>query len=584
MKNLVFKQLVIISESKKQGRQFNFTHHLNLITAKNNSFGKSTLAKLLVWTLGCEPYLDSTWKNLKVHCRVDFNIENNNYRIERYGNSIIIYMPDNSCEKYSKITGKYTEKFAEIVSFKALLSKRLEKEEVEAKLEAPPPAYYYLPFYIDQQFSWSKAWTAFSYLSQYETKKWQKTIIEYHMGYISQEYLAIEKEISSKKNDINIQNEVEKKINNTIEIINTFYPYINTSLALTNEELDILKKEVSEDISLFQTEQEILLESIANLKTKRIFLSSQLELANLAIDELEQDYLYSVEYHQEDVLLCPLCGTEHNNSSPNRALLLSDKNQTIQLVKSLRKEIENIDIELSNMNIKSSDIKSKINQIRCKYYPNHSTLEESIADKDPIKLIDIITVKNVQEHVEKEKNKNLVIKNEITTNLKILEGKKRKLLSQQKKIINKKFLDYLNLYINKLDAKGVNLADIKSPQNFNKLNGSGGAAECTRGLLAYYMAVLKLIEEADNEVFASIIIDTPNQQEQANFNYKNILNFLIETIPSQAQLILCAMDCEEINCFKEKANVIELDEEKILKSSEYLNAKNLLNMDIYNIK
>lgn len=56
MKNLVFQQLVVISKSKKLGNLFKFNPHLNLITAKNNSFGKSTLAKLLVWTLGCEPY------------------------------------------------------------------------------------------------------------------------------------------------------------------------------------------------------------------------------------------------------------------------------------------------------------------------------------------------------------------------------------------------------------------------------------------------------------------------------------------------------------------------------------------------
>lgn len=54
MKNLAFKRLVVASDTLKSGNQFEFNPRFNLITANDNSFGKSTLAKLLFWTLGGE--------------------------------------------------------------------------------------------------------------------------------------------------------------------------------------------------------------------------------------------------------------------------------------------------------------------------------------------------------------------------------------------------------------------------------------------------------------------------------------------------------------------------------------------------
>ena len=111
------------------------------------------------------------------------------------------------------------------------------------------------------------------------------------------------------------------------------------------------------------------------------------------------------------------------------------------------------------------------------------------------------------------------------------------------------------------------------------MHGNGGAAESTRGLLAYYYAVLKQIYNAQNEVFAPIIIDTPNQQEQAHFNYSKIIDFIKQYTPKTAQLIICAMDRPEIEDYKKHAHVILLDENKLLSSEKYSSLKDLLNFE-----
>ncbi len=46
MKKLILKKIMILSDSGKSARQFEFGEHLTLITADDdNSVGKSTLAK-----------------------------------------------------------------------------------------------------------------------------------------------------------------------------------------------------------------------------------------------------------------------------------------------------------------------------------------------------------------------------------------------------------------------------------------------------------------------------------------------------------------------------------------------------------
>ena len=161
-----------------------------------------------------------------------------------------------------------------------------------------------------------------------------------------------------------------------------------------------------------------------------------------------------------------------------------------------------------------------------------------------------------------------------------LRAEQKKLLTkEEREELNASFKDTLSTYVDELKAQGVNLSPVESPLDYKKLYGSGGAAESTRGILAYYMSVIRQAHKAGNEAFSSIVIDTPNQQEQADFNYEMILKFLMDTVPSNAQLILCAMNRSEIQTYKSAAHVIELDEKKILKESKYGDCRALLNFD-----
>jgi len=53
----------------------------------------------------------------------------------------------------------------------------------------------------------------------------------------------------------------------------------------------------------------------------------------------------------------------------------------------------------------------------------------------------------------------------------------------------------------------------------------------------------------------------------------------MNTVPSNTQLILCAMNRSEIQSYKNTAHVIELDKNKILMDTKYAECRALLNFD-----
>lgn len=504
MKNLAFERLVVASDTQKSGNQFEFKPRSNLITANDNSFGKSTLAKLLFWALGGEPALDVTWKSLDVRCLVEFSVGNDTYQTGRYGNIMFLRRPNGQWEEFSKITGAYSEAFAEIVGFKALLPNRYDA----TKLETPPPSFYFLPFYVDQQRSWSQAWNGFTNLEQYS--RWQKTIIEYHTGYLSSEFFAFEEKITARNFEKKTAEAEIRNIETAIETIKTHLPTSSKTVALSKGEFEILVAEVSGDIAELQTNQEELLRSISEIQTERMYLQGQLDLAKLASAELEKDYSFSVECVEGESLQCPLCGTEHDNSSPNRASILADKDEAGNQVLQLSGKIERLNKKLATSQERLESTLCEIEAINKKYEPL-GTSETTDADANAAKssFLDSIASRTVQKHVQRTMETKTALIRTINSTNKMWRAEQKKLLSKEdRENLDAAFKGSLAKYVDDLKAQGVNLSPVNSPLDYKKLYGSGGAAESTRGILAYYMSIIHQSHKAGNEAFSAVVIDT----------------------------------------------------------------------------
>ena len=559
MKSLKFGRLVLVSDTTKSANQFMFQKRFNLITGKNNSIGKSSLLKNLFWAIGCEPDFDQNWKSLDCKALLEFSIADSFYIVVRYNDVIVFGKKGESYNKYFKITGEYSELFSKIVGFKAKLPNRADVPE----LETPPPAYYFLPFYIDQLRSWTSPWDSFNNLGQYAS--WKATIVKYHTGYLAPQHFEIEDQIFELKHQKNEADEEVKRINTALDIVEKYVP--KSKLAMTKDEFDLITSEVEQELGDLAKKQEELFNSVTKSQSIRYHLDNQLEIAKRAVLEIEKDYQFSVENIEGDEIECPLCGTVHDNSIVSRASILADKQQAEDQVKIIKDQIKIVGAEIEEQRTNLNNVRERISNINKKYRKRSDSGEEQL---NLSMLVDSFASRAVQRNVESTKVKKESLSKQIIDKQKILKKDQRKLLTKKHRDeLSELFLSLLSEFIAKLDAKGINLNKVKHPSDYNKIFGSGGAAESTRAVLAYQIAVFRQIYSVTNKIPSPLVIDTPNQQEQANKNYELIIKLIMNDTPENSQIILCGMDNSQLNQYKTEANVIQLSDEKLLKNENY---------------
>lgn len=558
MKNLQFQRLVLISDSKKLANQFEFPKRLNLVTGNDNSIGKSTLVKNLFWALGCDPEFDEEWKTNDIKAILYFTVDNILYIASRYHDSITFGKVGSHLKKYPKISGEYSQTFSDIVNFDLKLANRSDN------LECPPPAYYFLPFYIDQKRSWNQPWNSFDKLMQFTGFK--RPLISYFCGYTKSEHFEMQEELFVQKAIMKEANEQIERISSAIEVIEDI-SNDKSAIALSEEELNNIQDEIELELQKFLEKQTRLFDTQTQINSEVYDLERQYGIALNSVRELEKDYAFAVEYIPEDVLECPMCGTKHDNSLLSRAGILADKSIVEEEASLIKNSLNQKKVVLKRLQEEIQEVRFEINRINEKYV---TSLPEIVNPNQGMQnAIHSIALKNVSHNVSE-----IIVSHESRS--KRAEKIQKEIKSDQNKLLSKQEKNKLNTYffknleknIETLSATGINLHGVKTPMDFKKLLG-GGAAEATRGVLAYQLAILKQIEFANNCAIAPFVIDTPNQHEQAAANYLKIISLLKSNLSSQYQVILCGMDHIALDEFKKDCHIIKLDKDKLLKSSQY---------------
>jgi hypothetical protein len=557
MRNLYFRQLLLLSNSQKSGNLFKFKKKHNLIIADDNSVGKSTLIKLPLWALGCEPVLDTKWNTLDCKVLLEFSLDGEDYSVMRYANTIYWKKAEGKYKKYIGITGEYSKMFADLVNFKALLPNRSEN----AELVTPPPSFYFLPFYIDQKKSWTHAWENFEGLGQFA--KWKPIVIKYHIGYLTSKHFEYEEEYYKEQIRIKELNDSIQKIDYALEVVSDHVA--NKEITLDKKVFDKMTLEIQQELSRLAREQETSLDHLSSLTSDKVYVEHQKMMAEHLIKELDRDYIFSVENIQDDDVECPLCGTVHENTIVNRASILADKKQAANQLENIVKQLNSISMKIQKQKNKIDDIKAKIDDINTKYM-----ITDDSKDIPLNEVIEKFAYQSIDRNINNTKKEKIVNIDEAKSIQKEIRKEQKKLLTKERKEeINNSFIDLLTTYMKILNVEEINLSKIKTPLDYNGIIKEGGAAEGTRGILSYYLAVFSLVDIYGEEFKAPLIIDTPNQQEQSDINYENIIKLITTKIPDEEQVILCAMENEILKDFKKDANVIKLDSNKLLSTSKY---------------
>ncbi|TCC99541.1 coiled-coil domain-containing protein [Pedobacter hiemivivus] len=563
MQSLKFERLLVLSDSNKSANRFQFSPRLNLITAKDNSVGKSTLAKLLFWALGCPPVLDTKWADQDSKTIIDFKIGEQKYSIKRYKNLMELKVGNELPIKFDKITGEYSEKMAKLLNFKVLLPNKSSRV-----LEVPSPAYYFLPFYIDQKKSWSEAWNNFEGFQQYAD--WKSTVIKYHVGLLTPGYFELELEKYQKSNQQNQINEGINKINIALEIVEDYIPEVKLS-TFNNQKFEAMTHEIRVDLESLEKTQESLLHEFVLIQGEKSYLQKQKEISEGIISNLQDDYKFAVENILGDELECPLCGTFHTNTLADRASIMTDLAQAEKQLSNITSDIQTLEQRIAASQEDLSTARSQIQSINEKYVISDEGVGVTYGN-----IIKRMGADSLRENVQADKDLRLLEVTTIEGEIKDIKKTQAGLLTlEEKKVITDDFIAIFSKFIDLLGAEAVNLSKIKSPLDYAKIIKEGGAAEGSRAILAYYLTIYSLVNRHAKEVNAPLVIDTPNQHEQSSANYDKIIKILTSELNQKSQIFLCAMDNPQLSPYAEKANVITLDKSKLLSLDQYEEVKNL---------
>lgn len=552
MKEMNFNRITIISKIEKKAAQFDFSKSYNLVLSRQkNSVGKSSLVKSIFWCFGCEPQFDDAWKSLDCRVVLDFEISGDKYLLARHGNRFILKDSNNLLEEFSSVGGGFSAKIMSLLNFNALLAVR-DKEEIVT----PPPAYYFLPFYIDQKQSWANAWSGFGNLGQFSN--WKKTIIPYHTGMIGKEYFDATEIICSKRIEASEVKKSIERLDTAISVVSEFPS--SSGIVIDVDELNEVEEQLNVEIMDLHYLQEVLFEELATLRADKAHIESQIVVARNAFLEASEDYEFA-ENLEEDIE-CPTCGVVHDNSIVNRFSLLQDKKQSEDVIARLISELVIVNDRLEEKAIEFNGVRDKIKALDKKYYSDDSRKTSFSSILEAIASTSVKKKVEASRSISVEKLRNLVIEEQVLSKERADESK------ESRKNVKEEFQRTFPRYLAKLKAFGVNASSIKSPENHSKVAASGGAAESTRAMLAYYMSVYSLIDKYGEHVLCPFVIDTPNQHEQAAKHYDSIVSLLLQELPKRAQLFVCGMDSEKLEPLKERAKVIYLDVEHSLLSRD----------------
>ncbi|TQR33953.1 hypothetical protein [Brevibacillus brevis] len=546
MKRLVLKEILLMSKIEKKAKRVSFHQKLTIIKGINHT-GKSSLIKSIYNTFGARPdKMHKRWESANVTSVVKFTVDDREYSILRQQDFFAIYDGKNQfIQSFQKITDELGPFLAELLNYKIKLTDR------SHRLISPPPAYFLLPFYLDQD-SWERALTSFSNLSQ--LSNWKKDMLEFYTGIKPNEYYLA-------KGNIKLIKEEIKKIISELAISQKVLTKLNDQINTHIIGVDIsqFKEEIEEMLANYQVlkdKGDVLKNKIVEANNEKSHVQKQINILTHAISELQKDYNYALTIPEEEID-CPTCGATYHNTFTERFAIAKDENRCQDLLDELRlqqlKVNETIEIEYQKFQSNNAEL-NKVTEI----------LE---LKQEQVKLKDVIQNEGKKELRAIMQNEINELKTDIATKeveIKDLEDQLKELSDKKRKDkIEQKYRDYMRKYLDALDVQTVQAEQYKKINKLIEETGSGSP----RANLAYYFSLLQVMNEYSTSTFCPIIIDSPNQQDQDSTHLEQIYDFIVENQPKDSQLIVGLVDFGDRQF---DGSIVELtDPYHLLQSSEY---------------
>jgi hypothetical protein len=541
-------EIQLLSRKERKAKRVIFDPRRTLILGKNHT-GKSSLMKSIYYTLGAEVTFHPKFRNAAVVSKVRIKVNTDVYDVVRDGKNFGVFdTQGNLLHKFTSVTKGLGLFLSSLLDFKPLLQSK------SGDFIIPPPAYLFLPYYVDQDESWSKSWLSFLNLQQ--IKDHRNQMILYHSGIRPNEYYSTKKEVDELLHTIEEINK-EKKVTN--QILNELQDKI--SQTGFNVNVDAFKNEIRDlliECESLKKKEELLKEKLLDYYNIKATIESQVAIVKNSILENHKDLAFA-SINLPQVVDCPTCGAHYENSFTERFEIANDEQRGTDLLLELLKELNGVEEKISRENNDLTRTISEVEHI-------NAILEHKQGE---IQFKDVIDNYGKNQVHELFRERVSLLNEAIQANAIDLENQKARLKrlenTERKAEITSFFINRMGTFLRALDIHSLTESDYSTITA--KFESKETGSSRPRALIAYYYAFLYIIKKYSTTTFCPIIIDSPNQQDQDIEHIDKIMEFINKNQPEDTQLILGLAETYGVDF---ECLIIELKEKySLLQTEEY---------------
>lgn len=533
--NLIFNELILVDLNNKEAKKVEFSPEKNMITSDGNHYGKSVIMKSLYYTLGAEVFFPNPIKLLNYMTIISFVLDGKEYTVGRLNSMFVVFKQKT-----------FVNKFHNVAEFGSFLSELFEFEielvgkDAEGTITKCPPAFYYLPYYIDQENGWSINSYSFDKMTQFDMSQ-RKDSYFFHLGVLDSDYVEQNKRQKANSNRISKLSKENEKYRTVIETLKTGLDDTQMAFEVTDLEAAISSR---------KKEIDVILRDIAKCR-KELVDTEDLYQSLLNEKEVLAKYIKKNDVTPTDkteVVECPRCGLFFEKS-------LSEKLEQAYLLESLNDDYTRVTTEIEKVERKAKRLKEKYerHQKRLNEYESSLSNEQDLYDtylkaKTTRKLLD-------------DYRKKILINEEIISGLNDDNKNIRELLKeyqQSKTNVNLTYLSVLKAKLNVLDIPSDQVPKESEPGSFMEASGAYGP-RCKVAQVLSFLEIQKRV--SDKIISFPLVIDSPNVLEQDKDHLEGVLKTLLTWNTTDNQIIVASIEGKELAKQLPDVKLIQLDNE-----------------------
>lgn len=545
MKEMYFDNILIADIVEKTAHVHKFEKGFNVVTSQDNHVGKSSLLKSLYFAMGAEVDFDNVWnKNTKLYV-VEFYIDEIKFSVVRWQKAFALFRETELILTTKSVSRDLARKFEKIFSFAIYMANKKTN-----KIELAPPAFTFMPYYIDQDRGWSGLYESFSNIDQYKKSDRIKSLY-YHLGIYTRSTVELMAKRDTLKDKIEQLKLEEEKSRITIESL-----YAEIQNLLPADSIEELERNLiipKERISLLVSRIGETRNKIQSLETALYQHEHQLEVI--------QEYRkikdgVSVREDRDKIHICPKCGY----SFDEEIYSIVRSNYNLQNEDYMYKQIEQI----------ISSIASELEKYKESYVSLMDELkqQEQAYDEKQDSYEVYLRQRGLQDsvrHFTEQLGENVYEQEEHGREIKEIDKELRKL--PNKKEVEENYIENVRLNIIKLDA--WNSAYEGNIKLLKPIKAQGTLEN--KIILAQMIGLFQTMQYfRTNTILFPFVVDSPRAKEASHTSSKDILKLIFE-MDNLPQVILATMDYSDFeNKMKRRAKVTVLSEKrKLLNGDTY---------------